>query len=420
VASTDDIAPSPSPRGDNPFRYRDFTVYWLSRVAAVFGSQIQGAAIGWQVYEIARRTHDVPQSALFLSFVGLAQFLPMVLFVLPAGEMADRLDRKKIFAACLAVDAVCAAAYFGLALHGSPPLWALFAIAALFGASRSFIAPASSALLPMLIPRQALPRGIVLSSLAFQSGAIAGPAIGGALAGFSAATAYGVAFAMFAIGTVVGLMVKGNTRPEPQIGSRWTLMKEGLSYVWRTRIVFGAISLDLVAVLLGGATLLMPVFAKDVLHVGAEGFGILRAAPAIGAAAVALYLARWPILRRGGPWMFWSVAVFGLSTVVFGLSQVFWVTVASLVVLGAADMISVNIRQTLIQIVTPDSMRGRVSAVSMLFISASNELGEFESGVVARILGPVGAAVFGGVGSLVATGLWAVWFPALRKADKLT
>jgi MFS family permease len=395
-------------------------MFWGTRLAAVLGSQIQGAAIAYQVYDLARRSHDPKMASFYLGMVGLAQFLPMFLLVLPAGVIADRSDRKTIFAICLLADAAIAGLYLALTLMGAPPLWGLCGLAVLFGASRAFIAPASSATLPMLVPREVLSRAIVLNSLAFQSGAIVGPALGGLIYGVSPALAYGVALVLFIVGAGVSVLIPGNTRPAPQAGSRWELMKEGLAYVWRTRIVFGAISLDLAAVLLGGATLLMPAFAKDVLHVGPEGYGLMRAAGAVGAAGMALYLAFFPIRRRGGLWMFSAVAVFGLATVAFGLSHLFWLTIVALVIIGASDMISVNVRQTLIQIVTPDHMRGRVSAVSMLFISASNELGEFESGVVARFLGPVGAAVFGGVGSLIATGLWATWFPALRKADRLT
>jgi hypothetical protein len=215
------------------------------------------------------------------------------------------------------------------------------------------------------------------------------------------------------------LMIRGNAQPQVQPGSRWTLMKEGLAYVWNNKIVFGAISLDLAAVILGGATALLPVFAREVLKVDALGFGLLRAAPAVGAAAVAVYLAWVPLRRRAGLIMFLSVGLFGVGTLVFGLSQVFWVSVAALAVLGGADMVSVYVRQTLIQLATPDQMRGRVATVSSLFIGASNELGEFESGLVARFLGPVGAAVFGGVGALAVTGLWAWMFPSLRKADRL-
>ena len=410
---------SPAAPSDNPFRVPAFRLFWATRVTAVLATQIQGTTLAWQVYQVAKVGHDLKTATFFLGLIGLAQFLPMFLFVLPAGVFADSRDRRTIFAVCLVVDAVIAGAYVALSLTGAPPLWALFSLAFLFGASRAFIAPASSAMLPMLVPRPVLARAIVLNSLSFQSGAIIGPAVGGLLVAVSPEFAYGSALVLFLLGAGLSLLIGEKTRPEPQTASRWRLMKEGLVYVWKTRIVFGAISLDLAAVLLGGATLLLPAFAQDILHVGARGFGVMRAAGGAGAGVMALYLAFHPIRRRGGLWMFGGVAVFGLSTVVFGVSTWFWLTIMALFVIGAADMISVNVRQTLIQIVTPDAMRGRVSSVSMLFISASNELGEFESGVVARFLGPVGAAVFGGVGSLVATGLWAAWFPQLRKADRL-
>ena len=412
---------SPDVVSDNPFRLPAFRLFFGTRLMAILGAQVQGLTIGIQVYELARdRGNDVNTSAFYLGMIGLAQFLPMFLLVLPAGVVADQRDRKTIFAVCLFADAVIAALYVALSLHGAPPLWILCVLAALFGASRAFIAPASSATLPMLVPREALPRAIVLNSLAFQSGTIIGPAVGGIIYAISPTVAYASALVMFLLGAVISLMIPGNTRPEPSTASRWELMKEGLRYVWWTKIVFGAISLDLFAVLLGGATLLMPAFALDVLHVGPQGVGLMRGAVGAGAAAMALYLAFKPIRRHGGLWMFAGVAVFGLATVLFGVSKLFWLTLLALAIIGASDMISVNVRQTLIQIVTPDAMRGRVSAVSMLFISASNELGEFESGVVARFLGPVGAAIFGGVGSLIVTGAWAAMFPSLRKADRLT
>jgi MFS family permease len=272
---------------------------------------------------------------------------------------------------------------------------------------------------PMLVPRALLPRAIAWNSLSWQSGSIIGPALGGLLCAISAATAFGASVALYLVAGLLLLGIKAKTRPVVQPGSRWTLIKEGLVYTWRNKIVFGSISLDLFAVLLGGATALLPVFARDVLHVGAEGFGVLRAAPAVGASLVAVLLASYQIRRRAGLLMFGAVAVFGAATIVFGLSKWVWLSVGALAVLGGADMVSVYIRQTLVQLVTPDPMRGRVAAVSGLFISASNELGEFESGVAARFLGPVGAAVFGGVGALVVTGAWAKMFPALRKADRL-
>jgi MFS family permease len=271
----------------------------------------------------------------------------------------------------------------------------------------------------MLVPRHLLPNAIAWNSLNWQSASILGPAMGGLLCAHSPALAYSVTGVLYVVGLGVLMLVRTNTKPEHQHGSRIELIKEGLAYVWRQKIVFGAISLDLFAVLLGGATALLPVFARDVLHVGPEGFGVLRASPAIGATAVALLLAVKPIRRHAGLLMFGGVAVFGLATIVFALSRVMSLSIVALAVLGGADMISVYVRQTLVQLVTPDHMRGRVAAVSTLFIGASNELGEFESGVVARLLGPVGAALFGGIGALVVTGLWAKLFPDLRKADEL-
>jgi MFS family permease len=269
------------------------------------------------------------------------------------------------------------------------------------------------------VPRELLPRSIAFTSLGWHIGGIAGPAVGGLLVAVSPAFAYGVGLGIYALTSLTLLTIRTPTKPTHSGASPMTLVKEGLVYVWREKIVFGAISLDLFAVLLGGATALMPAFAKDVLNVGAEGFGILRAAPAIGATCVGLYLATHPTRSKAGLIMLSGVAIFGVATIVFGLSTSFWLSVAALATLGGADMLSVFVRQTLIQVVTPDHMRGRVSAVATVFVGASNELGEFESGVVARLLGPVGAAIFGGVGALIVTGLWAYMFPSLRKADKL-
>jgi MFS-type transporter involved in bile tolerance (Atg22 family) len=271
----------------------------------------------------------------------------------------------------------------------------------------------------VLVPRELFPRAIAWNSLAGQTASILGPALGGLLIAISPATAYltGLGLYLFAIATL--FLIRTSTRPTVQPGSRWTLMKEGLAYVWTNKLILGANSLDLFAVLFGGATALLPVFARDVLHAGPQGFGLLRSGVALGAAPMALFLANRPLQRHAGKVMFIAVGVFGAATVVFGLSTWLWLSVAMLATLGAADMLSVYVRQTLIQIVTPDHMRGRVSAVSYLFVGASNELGELESGIAARLLGPVGAAVFGGVGALVVTGVWPVVFPALRRADRL-
>jgi MFS family permease len=400
-------------------RERDFLLFWVARFVSTLGVQIQSVALGWQVYAIARLTHSVGESAFMVSMIGLAQFLPLFMLTLVAGETADRRTRKLIVATTLALDAVSAGVLFALALSGSHQLWPIFAVSVAFGASRAFLSPASSAMGPMLVPRPLLPRAIAWNSLSWQAGSIAGPAIGGLLLIHSPATAFGTAFGLYLVAALLALMIRKPTKPERQPGSRMELIKEGLAYVWNNKIVFGSISLDLFAVILGGATALLPVFAKDVLHIGPGGFGLLRAAPAIGACVVGVYLASQPIRRHAGRIMFAGVAVFGLATAVFGLSKLEWLSVAALAVLGGADMLSVYVRQTLVQIVTPDVMRGRVAAVSGVFIGASNELGEVESGAAAWLLGPIGAAVFGGVGAMAVTALWAFLFPELRKADRL-
>jgi MFS family permease len=416
------MPPEPDPQ-DQSLRallaHRDFVFFWLSRWTAVLAVQIESVTLGWQIYEIARQTMDIKRGAFVISLIGLVSFIPVLLLALPAGETADRYNRKRILLFCYAGEIFTAVLLACAVLFHFASIPLLLGVAVLFGASRAFFAPANTALGPMLVPRELLPRAIAWNSLAWQTAAIGGPAIGGLLVAHSPASAYIAAFGLYIVAVICILAIRGNTRPQVQPGSRWSLMKEGLAYVWGNKIVFGSISLDLFAVILGGATALLPVFARDVLHVGPEGFGVLRAAPAIGAAAVAIYLASNPIRHRAGAAMFSGVFIFGAATVVFGLSKVLWLSVGALVVLGAADMISVYIRQTLVQLVTPDHMRGRVATVSSLFIGASNELGEFESGVVARFLGPIGAAVFGGVGAMIVTGTWAVLFPALRKADRL-
>ena len=386
----------------------------------MMGTQIQSVAMGWHLYSLARNDLTVEQSALHLGLLGLASFTPLFLLALPAGWAADRLERRGLAAICLAGEAVTVSILLWATEVGVISVPLLIGVAVLFGVARAFIMPTITAMGPMLVSREMWPRAIALNSLAGQSGAVMGPAVGGILVAFSPDTAYAAALALHLIAAIAVVTINADTRPKTAPGSPLALVKEGLVYIWREKIVFGAISLDLFAVLLGGATALLPVFAKDVLHVGPEGFGILRASPAIGAVAVALILASRPLHRHAGPILFGSVALFGLATIVFGLSKIFPLSVAALLILGGADMVSVFVRQTLVQIATPDHMRGRVAAVSTLFIGASNELGEFESGVVARFLGPVGAAIFGGVGAIIVTGAWAKLFPDLRKADKLT
>ena len=403
-------------------RERDFVLFWLSRFVAVLGVQVQGVALGWHIYAVARDDvgMDVKRAALTVSMIGLVSFLPVLLLALPAGEMADRHDRRRILLRCYMAEIVVAVGVAAVTFMGWASIPVLLGAAFLFGMARSFFSPASTALGPMLVPRALLPRAIAWQSLAWQTASIGGPALGGILVATSPTLSYAVAAGLYVAAAACVLLIRGNAQPVVQPGSRWELMKEGLAYVWNNKIVFGAISLDLFAVILGGATLLLPVFAKDVLHVGAEGFGILRAGPAIGAAVVAFWLASNPIRKNAGVIMFTAVGLFGVGTLIFGLSKLMWVSMGGLILLGGADMISVYVRQTLVQLATPDHMRGRVATVSSLFIGASNELGEFESGIVARFLGPVGAAVFGGVGALIVTGVWAKLFPELRKVDRLT
>ena len=400
-------------------RNPDFARYWGGMAFESTAVQIEAVTIGWQIYTVSRQTLSIEESAFMVGMVGLAQFAPLFLLTLWAGSLADRHSRRAIVLGSIAVKILGVLGLIAVALEDSPNLTHIFAIAALFGVSRAFLSPAASALTPMLVPKSDMPQAISLKSLSWQVSVILGPWIGGLLCAYSSALAYAVAAGLYMLAMAIVASLRANTTPERQPGSQIAQIKEGLVYTWHNKIIFGAISLDLFAVLLGGATALLPAFASDILKVGPEGFGILRSGPAIGAVIVALALARWPLKRRAGVRMFWAVAAFGLATIVFGLSQNMWISVLALAALGAADMISVYVRQTLVQIVTPDHMRGRVSSVSGLFISGSNELGEFESGVVSRFIGPVGAAVFGGVGTLVVTGLWAWMFPALRQADRL-
>ncbi len=400
-------------------RQRDYVRFWSSRCLGSLGGSIQGVTIGWQVYALSRRTLDVAHSAFNVSLVGLFSFLPMLILALPAGEAADRHDRRGLMLACYAGEFVVMGVLAWLSLTGRATVPLLLGLSLWFGISGAYWSPAVNALGPMLVPRELLPKAVAWNSLAGLSARIFGPTIAGLVVASSPGAAYCLVIAVFVPAVILLLTIRGSTRPATPTGSRMEMVHEGLHYVRTNKVVLGAISLDMVAVLLGGVTALLPAFARDVLHVGAQGFGLLRAAPSMGAAVVGLYIASRPIRRRAGATMFVAVAVYGVAILVFGLSRTMWLSVAALAVVGAADMISVFVRQTLVQLVTPDPMRGRVAAVSSLFVGASNELGEFESGLVARFLQPVGAAVFGGVGALIVTGAWAKLFPSLRKADRL-
>src|SRR3954466_14481174 len=373
--------------------------------------------IGWQVYDIARHTMGVNEAALRLGIIGLVQFVPLFLLTLVTGWTADRVDRRWIGRASVALELGCAAALAWFAWTHTTTLPVLYAVAALLGVARAFAGPALSALAPNLVPREILPRAIAMSSIAWQSGAIAGPALGGYLYAFAPHLPYAVAGGLFILSLFCMFMI----RPIPRTGiggsrNPWRQMVDGLHYVRENRLVLGAISLDLFAVLLGGATAMLPVYARDILHAGPTGLGDLRAAPAVGATLTALFFAYRPLKHDVGVKMLGAVAVFGTATIVFGFSRFMPLSLACLALLGAADMFSVYVRQSLIQLYTPNEMRGRVGAVSSLFISASNELGEAESGFLAALIGPVAAVVGGGVGAVLVTLLWAKWFPGLRLA----
>jgi len=401
------------------FRHGLYTQYLLSRLFVTLAVQMQLTAMGWQVYDAARgQGQSIPQAAFVLGMVGLSQFLPLLVLSLFGGQAADRYNRKFILIACFAGKCVIAAGLTIVSLSHTPLIIpTVLTAAAMSGAINAFLPPAMSAFMPMLLPREELPQGIAWSSLSFQTGAIVGPAIGGLLYGFGPAAAYGATFVLLAAGVLLVARIKAPKQSPVTDARTIGLIIEGVKYVWSNKIVLGAISLDLIVVLLGGAVALLPVFARDILHVGPSELGVLRAAMGAGAAVVALWIAAAPLRRHVGRWMFGSTIAFGLATIVFGLSTNIWITVAALAVAGGVDMISVYVRQSLIQLATPDAMRGRVSAVSFVFISASNELGDFESGVVARVIGPVTAVIVGGVLAVSASALWMRLFPQLRKAD---
>ena len=405
-----------------PFRLLDhpsYAFFLTARLFATLAVMVEAVTLGWQVYLVARATETVERSAFLVGMVGLVQFAPLFLLTLVAGAVADHFDRRRIGQICAVTEIGLVFVLFQIAQTPHPELGLIFAVAAGFGAVRAFQGPALSALGPSLVPSEVLPRAIAMSSLTWQVGAIFGPWLGGALCGFSSATSYAGAGVCYVV-SLLALSFTGPPRVRtPGRGANLAAVKEGLIYVFQNRLVLGAISLDLFAVLLGGATALLPVFARDILHVGSQGFGLLRSAPAIGAATMAFALGRRPLRRKAGIWMFSAVAVFGLATILFAASRILAVSLLALAVLGGADMVSVYVRQTLVQATTPDAMRGRVSAVSGVFIGASNELGEFESGVAARVFGPVLAALLGGVGAVLVTGAWAKLFPELRRADSL-
>lgn len=391
----------------------DFRYYLGSRFLSAIALQMAGVAVGWQVY-------DLTGDPLHLGYVGLVQFLPGFACALPAGHVADRFERRRVLLACMLVEGACILALMAVALSAQPSLMVLYPVLAVMGAARAFLAPASQSLVPLLVPAEVFPRAVAWSSTSWQVAVIAGPALGGLLYALGVATVYGIAAFLLLLAALSVSRLKTRLQVHAAIETGLDGLLAGVRYVLGRKDILGAVSLDLFAVLLGGATALLPVFARDILHVGPLGLGLLRAAPAAGAAMMALLLAHRPLNDKAGHKLFVAVAVFGLATIAFGLSTSFWLSLAALVVLGAADMISVVVRQTLVQLRTPDAMRGRVSAVNWVFIGASNELGEFESGLTAAWFGVIPAVLIGGFGTLAVAGLWAWRFPALRKIDRLS
>ncbi|MBV8799695.1 MAG: MFS transporter [Alphaproteobacteria bacterium] len=396
------------------YRSRDLQIYLTSRFLSTVAMQILSVAVGWHIY-------DISHSTLALGLVGLSQFAPMFLLTLPAGDISDRFDQRKVLTGSLMIECICGALLLALTVAHVESTTPFYFVLMLFGGARAFSGPAAQSLLPFIVPQERLTRAIAWGSSAFQIAVIAGPALGGFLFALGAPAAFGsgaVGFLLSGIGTI---LLGGRRRGAQQITtSSLERVKEGIRFVRHRPVVLGAISLDLFAVLLGGATALLPVYARDILHVGPLGLGILRSSPAAGAALVALSLGRRPLETGTGTKMFGAVLIFGISTIVFGISTNFLLSVAALFVLGASDMVSVFIRSALIQFATPDAVRGRVSAVNMLFIGASNELGEFESGITAAWFGTVQAVVIGGIGTLLVMVLWMKLFPPLRTVDRLT
>jgi MFS family permease len=395
------------------FQFRDFRLFVAARLLAMLGMQMQSVAVGWQVYAITG-------SALDLGYVGLAQFLPALLMSAFTGHVADKFDRRKVLLACHSVLLVSASLLFLSARSAQPSVGSIYALLTVIGAARAFQGPASSALLPNLVARENFANAVAWGSSSFQIAVIGGPALGGFLYALGGASqVYTATIAVDAAALLMFLLIRTQVAPRKSSAPMRSELAAGLRFIWQKPVILGAISLDLFAVMFGGAVALLPIYARDILHIGPQGMGLLRSAPAVGALVVGVSLAYRPIRHRAGHAMFACVALFGLATIVFGASRSFVVSLLALVVTGAADMVSVFVRQNLVQLRTPDAMRGRVAAVNLVFVGASNEFGEFESGVAAAALGVVPAVVLGGVATCLVVLVWAWLFPALRKVDRL-
>ncbi len=394
------------------FRHGAFLRFWAARFLATFSTQIVSVAVGWQVYDLTRDPFD-------LGLVGIIQFLPSLLLVLVTGAASDRFGRRLIMGLSTGVETLCAGALLLFSLHGLTSVMPIFAVLAVFGVARAFLGPAAASLVANLVPKEDFANAVAWNSSAWQTATIVGPVAGGLLYGLSAEAAYGVAALLMAGATLLAFSIPKPAQREAADKPSMETLFAGFRYIWREKVVLGAISLDLFAVLLSGAVALLPVYARDILELGPWGLGLLRAAPGIGAILVAIWLTGHPIRDHAGAIMFAFVAMFGAFTVVFGVSTVPWLSIFALAMLGATDMVSVYVRETLIQLWTPDEVRGRVNAVNMVFVGASNELGEFRAGTMAALIGTVPAVVFGGVGAIAVAGVWAVLFPQLRRIRHL-
>jgi MFS family permease len=395
------------------FQYSNFRSYMLARFLTIISSEMQSVAVGWQVYELTHRPLD-------LGLVGLAQFLPGICLFLIAGHTADRIARKRILRTCYVGFAMCSLLLFTFTWHGFSSVYPIYAVLLLNGTARAFHAPASQAFVPLLVPPEHFPNAVAWNSSIFQTATIAGPMIGGLLYGLTGSPLFvytGAALSYFTAFLFLSQIRMPAVRARTAVSSGIVL--EGIRYIWRNKLILGAISLDLFAVLLGGAVALLPVYAREILNAGATGLGILRSAPGIGAVIMSLIVAHWPLRRHAGAIMLYCVFAFGLFTVLFGLSHNLAVSLVMLFLIGASDTVSVIVRHTMIQLSTPDQLRGRVSAVNMVFIGASNEVGQFESGMTAHWFGAVPAVVLGGVGTMLVVAAWWWLFPALRKMDRL-
>jgi MFS family permease len=397
------------------FRYPNFRLYMTARFLAVVSSEMISVAVGWQIYALTHRPLD-------LGLVGLAQFAPGVLLFLVAGHTADRVARQAILKVCYIGYAFCAVGLLGFSLHGSASVWPIYAVLLFNGVVRAFQGPAGQAFLPQLVAVEHFANAVTWGSSFFQTATILGPIAGGLIYGLASmpAPVYGCATIGYLIAVTLLWAIRPNIAVRTTVEQPAGMILDGIRYIWRSKLILGCMSLDLFAMLLGGATALLPVYASEILHTGATGLGLLRAAPGVGAVAVAILLAHYPLRRRAGLRMLYCVFGFGVFTIVFGLSHSLALSLVALMLTGAFDMVSVIVRSTLIQLTTPDEMRGRVSAVYMLFIGASNEVGQFESGITAQWFGTVPAVVLGGVGTIAIVLAWNWLFPMLRRVDRLS